>query len=117
MYIFKLAESLFFLFFVYPEWFELQYADPSRTKLVLVKANFRIDWHALKIIKKDTTVKLGTKRIPVYHGDACVDTDPIDIKDLSILDHIGKEIIKSLKNYVIHLQKLGRACTANFPMC
>ncbi|XP_075513627.1 uncharacterized protein LOC142548884 [Primulina tabacum] len=92
---------------------EIEYADPSRTELVPVKANFRIDWHTLNIIKKDTIVKLGiklgTKRIPVYHGDAWVDTDPIDIKDLSFLDHDGKEIIKSLRNYVIQLQKLGRA--------
>lgn len=93
---------------VYPEWFESQYADPSRTELVPVEANFRIDWHTLNIIKKDTLVrlgiKLGTKRIPVYHRDVWVDTDPIDIKDLSSLDHIGKQIIKSLRNDVIQLQ-------------
>lgn len=75
---------------VHPEWFESQYANPSRTQQVLVKANFRIDWHTLNIIKKDTLVgigiKLGSKRIPVYHRDAWVDTEPIDIKDLSSLD-------------------------------
>lgn len=94
---------------VNPEWFELQYADPSRTDQVPVVANFRIDWHTLNIIKKDTLVslgiKLGTKRIPVYHRDVWVDTEPIDIKDLSCLDHIGKQIIKSLRNDVIQLQK------------
>ncbi|XP_050233250.1 DNA polymerase-like [Mercurialis annua] len=93
---------------VYPEWFESQYADPSRTELVPVEANFRIDWHTLNIIKKDTLVKLGiklgAKRIPVYHRDVWVDTDPIDVKDLSCLDHIGKQIIKSLRNDVIQLQ-------------
>lgn len=103
---------------VYPEWFELQYADPSRTELVPVKADFRIDWHTLNIIKKDTIVKLGiklgTKRIPVYHGDAWVDTDPIDIKDLSFLDHVGKEIIKSLRNYVIQLQIENRTLNEKF---
>lgn len=61
------------------EWFESQYADPSRTKQVPVEANFRIDWHTLNIIKKDTMVRvglqLGTKRIPVYHRDVWVDTD------------------------------------------
>jgi hypothetical protein len=66
-----------------------------------VESNFRIDWHTLNIIKKDTLVrlgiKLGVKRIPVYHRDVWIDTDPIDIKDLSGLDHIGKLIIKSLR--------------------
>jgi len=93
---------------VYPEWFEKQYADPSRTELVPVEANFRIDWHTLNISKKDTLVrlgiKLGSKRIPVSHRDVWVDTDPIDIQDLSCLDHIGKQIIKSLRNDVIQLQ-------------
>lgn len=93
---------------VKPEWFESQYADPSRTELVPVSANFRIDWHTLNIFKKETSVKLGikqgTKRIPVYNRDVWVDTDPIDIKDLSCLDHIGKQIIKSLRNNVIQLQ-------------
>ncbi|XP_074561393.1 DNA polymerase-like, partial [Curcuma longa] len=58
---------------VYPEWFELQYANPSRTEQVPVAANFRIDWHSLNIIKKDTMVrlgiKLGNKRKPVYDRD------------------------------------------------
>lgn len=94
---------------VYPEWFESQYEDPSRTKLVGVEANFRIDWHTLNIIKKDTLVRLGikqgSKRIPVSHRDVpWVDTDPIDIKDLSSLDHIGIKIIKLLRNDVIQLQ-------------
>lgn len=90
-----------------PEWFELQYADPSRSKRVSVDANFRIDWHKLNIIKKETLIrlgiKMGNKRIPVYHRDAWVDTDPIEIKDLSSLDHIGKLIVKSLRNTVRQL--------------
>lgn len=93
---------------VHPEWFESQYADPSRTELVPVIANFRIVWRTLNIIKKETLVrlgiKLGSKRIPVYHRDAWVDTDPIDIKDLSNLDHIGQKIIQLLRNDVIQLQ-------------
>lgn len=92
---------------VYPEWFKSQYADPSRTETVPVEQNFRIDWHNLNIIKKKTLVrlgiKLGTKRIPVYHRDDWVDTDPINIIDLSCLDHIGKQIIKSLRNEVRQL--------------
>lgn len=93
---------------VSPKWFESQYADPSRTEQVQVKANFRIGWHTLNIIKKETLVRLGikleTKRIAVYHRDVWVDTDPIDVKDLSCLDHIGKQIIKSLRNDLILLQ-------------
>lgn len=93
---------------VNPEWFVSQYADPSRTEQVLVEANFRIDWHTLNIIKKETLVRLGikqgTKRIPVYHGDVWEGTDPIDIKDLSCLDHISKQIIKSLSNELIQLK-------------
>jgi hypothetical protein len=93
---------------VHPEWFESQYADPYRTELVSVEANFRIDWRTLDIIKKDTLVRLGikleTKRMPVFHRDVWVDTDPIDIKDLSSLDHIGKQIIKLLRKDIIHLQ-------------
>jgi DNA polymerase type B, organellar and viral len=87
---------------VNPEWFQSQYADPSRTKQVPVKANFRIDWRTLNIIKKDTLVSLGikleSKRMPVYHKEVWVDTEPIDIKDLSRLDNIGKQIIKYLRN-------------------
>ncbi|KAK4422101.1 hypothetical protein Salat_2161100 [Sesamum alatum] len=48
-------------------------ADPSRTEQVLVSSNFRVDWHTLNIIKKDTLVRIGlklvSKRMPVYHCD------------------------------------------------
>lgn len=92
---------------VSPEWFESQFADPSRTEVVPVEANFRIDWHTLNIVKKDTLVRLGikqgTKRVPVYQRDVWVDTDPIDINDLSCLDYIGQKIIKSLRKKVIQL--------------
>ena len=39
-----------------------------------------------------------------HHRDAWVDTDPIDIKDLSNLDHISQKIVKLLRNDVIQLQ-------------
>ena len=91
-----------------PEWFESQFADPTRTERVEVEANFRIDWRNLSVKKINTFVqlgiKMGTKRKPVYHRDVWVDTDPIDVKDLSCLDHIGKQIIKSLRNDIIKLQ-------------
>lgn len=93
---------------VKPEWFVSQYTDLSRKELVEVSSNFRIDWHSLNIIRKDTFINLGikqgTKRIPVYLGDVWVDTDPMEIKDLSGLNHIGKRIIKSLGNALIQLQ-------------
>lgn len=48
---------------VSPEWFESQYADPSRTEQVAVEANFRIDWYTLNIIKKEMS-GLGLSRGP-----------------------------------------------------
>lgn len=96
---------------ILPEWFEKQYADPSRTEQVTVEANFRIDWHTLHIFKKKTLktlyklgIKEGSKRVPVYKGDTWVDTDPHDVNDLSCLDHIGMKIIKSLRSEIIHQQ-------------
>lgn len=98
---------------VQPEWFESQYADPSRTQQVPVEANFRIDWHTLNIRKKDTLVRLGikpeTKRIPVYQRDVWVDTNPISIKDLPGIDYIGKRIIKLQKTLNLNLQTINQS--------
>ncbi|KAF9603635.1 hypothetical protein IFM89_037148 [Coptis chinensis] len=41
------------------EWFEKQYADPSRTELINVESNFRIEWNNLQIIKKDFLEKIN----------------------------------------------------------
>lgn len=93
---------------VSPEWFKSQYADPTRTELVQVTANFRIDWRSLNILKKDSSftlgIKLNPKRNSVYHENVWVDTEPIDIIDLSSINHIGKQIIKSLQNSLIQQQ-------------
>ncbi|XP_020547353.1 uncharacterized protein LOC110011512 [Sesamum indicum] len=82
---------------IFPEWFVSQYADPSRTEQVLVSSNFRVDWHTLNIIKKDTLVRIGlklvSKRMPVYHCDLWVDTEPIEVTDLSCLNNVGKRRI------------------------
>lgn len=90
------------------EWFESQYAEPSRTKLVEVVSNFRINWNNLEIYRKKTLVQLGikleVKRKSVYHRGDWVDTEPIYIEDLSSLDHISKKVVNSLKNVVIQLQ-------------
>ncbi|KAK4412074.1 DNA polymerase [Sesamum alatum] len=73
---------------IFPEWFVSQYADPSRTEQVLVSSNFRVDWHTLNIIKKDTLVRIGlklvSKRMPVYHCDLWVDTEPIELLKASV---------------------------------
>jgi len=91
-----------------PEWFEKQYQNPSHTEQVSVESKFRIDWNTLNIFKKDILVtlglKLGHKRISVYDNDVWVDTDPININDLSSLDHIGKSIIQFLKYELLQLQ-------------
>jgi hypothetical protein len=98
---------------VHPEWFEEQYANqsPARdspTKDAKVEANFRIDWRKLQIFKKDIDIrlgiKLGTKRMPVYHGEHWVDTVPIDIEDVSSLGYIGKLIINKLRGDLKQLQ-------------
>lgn len=86
---------------VNPEWFESQYADLSRTKQVIVESHFRVDWHKFNIIRKETLytlgLPLGKKRKLVFQGQTWVDTEPIHIIDLSRLDHIGKQVIKSLR--------------------
>lgn len=90
------------------EWFEAQYADPSRTEHVTVTSNFRVDWHTLNIIKKDTLVRLGlkleNKRKPVFINDIWQDTEPIEIKDLSCLNHVGKLIMELLLIKIKQLQ-------------
>lgn len=93
---------------VYPEWFEAQYTDPDRTEKVQVSSNFKVDWHSLNIRKKDTLVKLGiklrSKRMPVYHSDLWVDTEPIEVTYLSCLNNVGKLLIQSLRNEVKQLK-------------
>ncbi|XP_038876624.1 DNA polymerase-like [Benincasa hispida] len=80
---------------VYPEWFESQYADPSRTKR-----------------KKDTLVKIGikleSKRIPVYQDTLWVDTEPVEVIDLSCLNDVSRKIIQSLWNETNQLQNENR---------
>lgn len=91
------------------EWFQSQYADPSRTEQVKVTSNFRVDWHSINIIKKDTWVSTGlkwSKRNPVYNGDYWQDTEPIEVNDLSVLNNASKQIITSLKNQLKEQQNL-----------
>lgn len=96
---------------VNPEWFESQYADPSRKQQVNVEANFRIEWKNLNIIKKEISIgigiKEGSKRIPVYRNNVWVDTEPINIHDLSSIDYTSSiKVIESLSDSVTRLEKV-----------
>ncbi|KAI5640986.1 hypothetical protein M9H77_00147 [Catharanthus roseus] len=85
---------------VSPEWFEEQYKNLSRKLNEEIVSYFRIDWHHMNIIRKETLVrlgiKLGTKRDEVFKDDLWVDTKPIEVKDLSRLNYIETQTIKSL---------------------
>ena len=77
---------------VTPEWFDSQYADPSRKILRTVESNFRIDWEKLNIFKKEELIHLGvstTKREFIFDDkddkNNWVGTAPIVVKDIS--DH------------------------------
>lgn len=97
------------------EWFENQYKDPSKTETVAIDANFRIDWHTLNILKKETTIKLGiqigSKRTPVYEKNTqlWVDTKPLHVVDLSSQDSQLESIkykrrISQLENRITELE-------------
>lgn len=93
---------------VYPEWFELQYEDPTRTELVQVTSHFRIDWDTLDIVKKDSLIKLGirldSKRKSIFSGERWVDTEPLEVEDSSYLNKIGIQVINALKQQINQLQ-------------
>lgn len=59
-------------------------------------------------MKKETSIQLkialGTKRKAVYKGNLWVDTEPIDITDLSCLDHASKRIITRLRKEISQLE-------------
>ena len=100
-----LAKSL-----VNEEWFESQYDDISRTTLIPMESNFKIDWEKLNITKKKTLVNLGirigNKREPVYDNDQWVDTVPLDVTNLA-----GQEnrIVKLLQEqFLEHLSVKDR---------
>ncbi|GKF68415.1 hypothetical protein Tco_0198094 [Tanacetum coccineum] len=92
-----------------PEWFEKQYAEPSRRVQVKVDAKFRIDWESLEIKNQEIIFSLGlkegSKRLPVYDSNKnWVDTEPIAIHDLSNIDYISRKVISSLSDRVLHLE-------------
>lgn len=80
-----------------PEWFEEQYADPSRSLTEKVTYPFRPDWKELEVIKKEGTITLRTvsnnKRKSLFDENGkWVGTDPLDINDLSCLNYIGTKL-------------------------
>ncbi|KAK2995386.1 hypothetical protein RJ640_029018 [Escallonia rubra] len=95
-------------------WFELQYADMSRTIQTSLYNNFRINWETLNICKKEINVKLGiragTKRLPVYDNDRWVGTEPLEVTDYAGQENrIHKYEVKLLKDENIRLlEQLNR---------
>lgn len=91
-----------------PDWFKQQYADPYRIIPASVTSNFRINWSELEVIKKESPVTLrlalNRKRIAIIQDQKWIDTDPIEISDLSALNNIGMKIIKALRNQINQLE-------------
>lgn len=76
--------------------------DQRKTRLIQNSLSYSMQNH---LVERETLIRLGIKtgnnRILVYHRDAYVDIDAMNIKDLSGLYHIGKQTVKSLRNTVI----------------
>lgn len=91
-----------------PEWFEQQYADPYRTIKASVTSDFRINWSELEVIKKESPVTLrialNRKRIAIIQDQKWIDTNPIEISDLSALNNIGIKIIRALRKKINQLE-------------
>ena len=100
------------------EWFIEQYKDPHRKKLqVKDHANFRIDRYTLEIKMKEILIGIGiqleNKRKPVFNNkNIWIDSEPIDVKDLTPINNIAQEIIKfyklQLKQKEIEIQELKK---------
>lgn len=81
---------------VTPEWFDSQYADPSRKIQRPVESNFRIDKEKLTIFKKESLFYLGVstnKREFIFDdNNNWVGTAPIVVKDIS--DYNKKRLLE-----------------------
>jgi len=80
-----------------PEWFEEQYANPSKTISEKVTFHFRPDWKELEVQMKDSTTTLRTignikRKSLLDESGKCVGTDPLDINDLSCLNNISTKV-------------------------
>ncbi|XP_071691998.1 DNA polymerase-like [Rutidosis leptorrhynchoides] len=90
-----------------PEWFPSQLANPDLKQQVTVEAHFRIEWSTLEVYKKDQKflvgINKGAKRKPVHIHEKWSDTEPIEVNDLSRLDHISKRLVMFLSENITHL--------------
>ncbi|MCD9640387.1 hypothetical protein HAX54_025674 [Datura stramonium] len=89
-----------------PEWFESQYAGPSRIQNIGVMNPFTIDWHNLAVYNKTTTYTLGVKpeaRIELVYNEhgAWVDTRAIhvDLNNVPNLDENYKQLATVTRNH------------------
>lgn len=81
--------------------FEILLQDPETKIPVKNLHKFKVNLKKLTVGEEERIetigIKLGNKRKPVFSSGDWVDSEPIDIEDLSSLNHIGKTVFKSLK--------------------
>ena len=96
------------------EIFEILLKDPDTKIPVKNLHKFKVNLKKLTVGEEERIetlgIKLGNKRKPVFCSGDWVDSEPIDIEDLSSLNHIGKTVFKSLKKRLneIHNEKFSQ---------
>ncbi|KAF3951624.1 hypothetical protein CMV_022749 [Castanea mollissima] len=90
------------------EIFEILLKDPDTKIPVKNIHKFKVNLKKLTVGEEERIetlgIKLGNKRKPVFSSGNWVDSEPIDIEDLSSLNHIGKTVFKSLKKRLNEIQ-------------
>lgn len=81
--------------------FNTLYLNPDTKIPVKNLRKFKVNIKDLTVREEERIdtlgIKLGNKRNPVFRSGDWVDSEPIDIEDLSSLNYIGKAVFKSLK--------------------
>lgn len=81
--------------------FNTLYLNPDTKIPVKNLRKFKVNIKDLTVREEERIetlgIKLGNKRNPVFRSGDWVDSEPIDIEDLSSLNYIGKRVFKSLK--------------------